>query len=76
MTKRVLITGAASGFGKGTAIELARRGHSVTAGVQIAPQKTELMQAAEEAGVELNVIVLDITDEADRSSNSVNSAIK
>ena len=52
MTKRILITGAASGFGKGTALELARRGHSVIAGVQIAPQKTELMKVAEEAGVE------------------------
>jgi NAD(P)-dependent dehydrogenase (short-subunit alcohol dehydrogenase family) len=33
MSKRILITGAATGFGKGAAFELARRGHSVTAGV-------------------------------------------
>lgn len=66
MSKRVLVTGAASGFGKGTAIELARRGHSVIAGVQIAPQKTSLAVAAQEAGVPLEIILLDITDEADR----------
>ena len=68
MSKVILITGAASGFGKGTALELARRGHSVIAGVQIAPQKTELIKAAKDAGVELQVIVLDITNEADRQA--------
>jgi len=66
MAKRVLITGAASGFGKGTAIELARRGHTVFAGVEIAPQKTTLLMAAKEAGVKLSVLLLDITNEADR----------
>ena len=38
------------------------------AGVQIAPQKTELMKAAQDAGVEMQVIVLDITNEADRQA--------
>ncbi len=66
MSTRILITGAASGFGKGAALELARRGHAVTAGVQIAPQATELMSAADDAGVELDVAVLDITDAGDR----------
>ena len=41
MSKRILITGAASGFGRGAALELARRGHTVIAGVQVAPQATE-----------------------------------
>ena len=68
MSKRVLVTGSGSGFGKGAALELARRGHSVIAGVQIAPQATELMKAARDAGVEAQVVVLDITSEADRQA--------
>ncbi len=64
--KRILITGAASGFGKGTAIGLAKKGHHVIAGVQIEPQKTALLVEAKKEGVELEVIVLDITKESDR----------
>ncbi|MGI9596268.1 MAG: SDR family oxidoreductase [Acidimicrobiales bacterium] len=72
MSKRILITGAASGFGKGAALELAKRGHSVIAGVQIAPQATELMAAAAEAGVEVQVSILDITNEGDRQAAAAN----
>lgn len=68
MPKRILITGAATGFGRGTAFELAKRGHAVIAGVQIAPQVTELMKAAVEAGVGLTTEILDITDEDDREA--------
>ncbi|MEM9607234.1 MAG: SDR family oxidoreductase [Actinomycetota bacterium] len=68
MPKTILITGAASGFGRGAALELARRGHDVVAGVQIAPQVTELLAAAAEEGVEMEVMVLDITDEDDREA--------
>ncbi len=68
MAKRVLVTGAATGFGRGTALELAKRGHTVIAGVQIAPQVTELMKVAADAGVNLKIQVLDITDEFDREA--------
>ncbi len=68
MSKTILITGAGSGFGKGAALELARKGHKVIAGVQIAPQKTELLAAAADAGVELQIIQLDITNEEDRQA--------
>jgi short-subunit dehydrogenase len=68
MKKTVLITGAGSGFGRGTAIELAKRGFSVIAGVQISPQKSDLIKAAEIFNVELEVIVLDITNKSDREA--------
>ncbi len=67
-SKSILITGAASGFGHGATLELARRGHHVTAGVQIAPQATELMADAASTGVEIDVVILDITDEDDRQA--------
>jgi short-subunit dehydrogenase len=63
---KILITGAASGFGRGAALELARRGHEVTAGVHIAPQATTLLSEAAEAGVTVETIVLDITSMEDQ----------
>ncbi len=72
MAKRILVTGAATGFGRGMALALARRGHTVIAGAQIAPQVTELMKIADEAGVTLKVQVLDITDEGDRQAAFAN----
>lgn len=68
MTKRMLITGAGSGFGKGVALKLAANGHKVIAGVHYPPQKTELLAQAQLDGVELDVIVLDITNEAHRQA--------
>jgi NAD(P)-dependent dehydrogenase (short-subunit alcohol dehydrogenase family) len=66
MPKSILITGAGSGFGEGAALQLAAKGHSVIAGVHIAPQKTELLAKTQAQGVDLDVIVLDITNEAQR----------
>ena len=65
MTPRtILITGAGSGFGKGTAIELASRGHSVIA-------TTETQEQADALGAEhpeLTVLKLDVTSSDDTSS--------
>lgn len=65
--KRILITGAGSGFGEGTAIGLAREGHQVIAGVQISPQVTALRQKVKDLGLEKNIRVekLDILDSYD-----------
>ncbi len=66
MSKTIFITGASSGFGKGTAIGLAKKGHKVIAAVHVEPLKTILMEEARKEGVELEVIVVDITKESDR----------
>jgi NAD(P)-dependent dehydrogenase (short-subunit alcohol dehydrogenase family) len=49
--KRVLITGAGSGFGELAAIGLAKEGHDVIAGVQIWPQANALRRRAEALGL-------------------------
>lgn len=62
-----LITGAGTGFGKSVALGLAKLGHRVVAGVQIWPQVWQLREEATAAGVELEVIKLDTTNEMDRA---------
>lgn len=68
MVKTVLITGAASGFGRGVAFGLAKRGHKVIAGCQIWPQVWELRNTAKAEGVEMQVIKLDVLNEIDRAN--------
>ena len=62
--RRVLITGAGSGFGKGAAVELARRGHAVIASCETQEQADALV--AEHP--ELTALKLDVTDPADIES--------
>jgi NAD(P)-dependent dehydrogenase (short-subunit alcohol dehydrogenase family) len=62
MTTSVLITGAGSGFGRGAAIELARRGHPVIATTVSQAEADELAAAHPE----LLTAKLDITDAEDR----------
>lgn len=66
MKKRILITGAGSGFGEGTAIGLAKKGHDVIAGMHIWPQVTRMRAKAKELGLKnLRIEKLDILDKYD-----------
>jgi NADP-dependent 3-hydroxy acid dehydrogenase YdfG len=61
MSKSVLITGAGSGFGKGTALALAAKGHHVIATTETQEQANALHKEAPH----IEVIKLDITNAAD-----------
>jgi NAD(P)-dependent dehydrogenase (short-subunit alcohol dehydrogenase family) len=64
--KRILITGAGSGFGEGTSIGLAQNGYEVIAGVQIWPQVTSLRQKVRLLGLSnLRVEKLDLLNPYD-----------
>lgn len=65
MSRKILITGASSGFGRGAAIELARLGHHVVATAETWPQVRSLRADAAEAGVVLDVIKLNLLDAID-----------
>ncbi|GAA3728300.1 SDR family oxidoreductase [Salinicoccus jeotgali] len=68
MAKTILITGAGSGLGKGTALGLAREGHTVIAAVEKEEQVEGLREVGKEAGVDLEVFKMDITDAYDREA--------
>jgi NAD(P)-dependent dehydrogenase (short-subunit alcohol dehydrogenase family) len=58
----VLTTGANSGIGLATAIELARRGLRSVGTVRSAAKARGVHEAAREAGVEVETVLLDVTD--------------
>ncbi len=67
MSKTIFITGAGHGFGKETALGLAKAGHRVIASAQIWPQVWDLMEEAKKQDLKLEVIKLDLRDHIDRS---------
>lgn len=62
MSKSVLITGANSGIGLVTALELAGAGWDVTGSVRTAAKAEVVAQAAAERGVAVSTVLLDVDD--------------
>lgn len=62
-SKVALVTGASSGFGLLTSISLAQRGLRVFATMRSPAGRDALDDAAARAGVDLDVVALDVTDE-------------
>lgn len=65
--KKVLVTGAGSGFGKLYTIELSKRGYTVYAGVEITSQITSLQNTLSSQNLSANVFKLDICNEIDQN---------
>ncbi|MEU2426486.1 SDR family oxidoreductase [Streptomyces sp. NPDC013157] len=64
--RKVLVTGAGTGFGYEAAMRLAEKGFDVIAAVEIWAQVQTLKWHAAERGVKLRVEKLDVTDDGDR----------
>lgn len=62
MSRVVLTTGANSGIGLATALEVARRGHVSVATVRSEARAVDLKELAVDAGVDLEIVLLDVTD--------------
>jgi short-subunit dehydrogenase len=60
--KVIVITGASSGFGKGTALELARRGSSVVLAARSAESLGDLARECESAGGQALAVPTDVSD--------------
>jgi short-subunit dehydrogenase len=63
--KKILITGAGSGLGKGTALQLAKSGHEVIACVELLSQVTALRAEAKKNNITLTVEQINILDPRD-----------
>ena len=59
-----VVTGSNSGIGRATALYLASQGHEVWGTVRNLDNAAKLRQMAEAAGVEINLAVLDVADDA------------
>ena len=68
MSKTILVTGAGSGLGHGTALGLASKGHKVIATVENWPQVSQLIEDAKNAGVDLIVEKLDYLNADDHET--------
>lgn len=64
--RKVLITGAGTGFGHEAAMRLAEKGFDVIAAVEIYAQVQTMKRQAAERGVTLRVEKLDVTNDGDR----------
>jgi NAD(P)-dependent dehydrogenase (short-subunit alcohol dehydrogenase family) len=64
--RKVLITGAGTGFGHEAAMRLAEKGFDVIAGVEIYAQVQTMKRQAADRGVTLRVEKLDVTNDGDR----------
>ncbi len=62
--RTVLTTGANSGIGLATTIELAKRGFRSVGSVRSGAKARQVRKAARQAGVEVETILLDVTDAA------------
>ncbi len=71
MSKIVLITGTSTGLGISIAVQAAQAGHKVYATMRNLAKRDALDAAAAQAGVDLNVLQLDVQD-----SVSVNTAVE
>ncbi len=75
MSKIVLITGSNSGIGLATAVLLAEKGYKVYATMRNLDKKQNLENKAREKNVNVNILQLDVTDDAS-VKNAVNEVME